>query len=922
MENLIVENPDAREVPAPSTLTEISPNSVAEDLEYYIHRNGNENAVEFRAVATRDQLVQEIANVQPEIAASNTVVLDVARDPGDCSFGTLTIGSTKGTVIVVALHSLMINSRMSLAQLVRGPLKDVCGWISCSNIATFFPCRARWAEFERIAMFEDTPHRGCYDGLKVIEKAISSGRIKAPWGELQNSEHFQALLSWAYAGKSLDAVSEEEYSKAFQGLRRPQHRDPQHLYDWPQRTASSPLFFSLHHVRLYLTRHRSFILALMDAVMDGVVVRELRRSSRGTPLVLKSNYVRQFGRGGVGRMALTVDVSFDENSIGPNCDGHLDEVLALKRLVLARFGELCHDQPLPGNAPPGAQIRKTMMGNACVHCAIIHGPNRPLCDLGRRMLRGEVNFGEINCTTCYAHDHFEAACPVSCNRCSTCDRTGHLPELCAKYTEQEHFERFLETAPRGIFTSIEPHGPCYGPFGFGTACGLIVNQSLQLKVREVGITMFVRFKFASPEILEIRQTAVRCVIGRLRHQSLVYPNEKTPDQSWVEYQRANERRTRPRKSIGPYRGTSATVLDTFDREEGAPLRESTPVIVVTNSMVHEDDAKRRVEIVEATQREESPEINLVPSPQTPDDPERLQSLLEAARRGEKRCTPGEALRLAEESLVEEPEPTIEDAGAAESHPDPSGTMEDPRPGPSWSTDDPCPGPSRATDKTQPGLYETQDEPPLELTLQEAATIEFQQAEALEMDTVEHLRNTNPDLTVTEIAARLREIYGPSSVLAPQMEEVARSVSQSGSKSKKKRRKRSSLRKIQYGLLSERKQELDRQQAPEQPASEPRPGTEAESPPLVLEEDSDDGPSDPTPAASDPNEPSAAAPTTVQPEDLRTPTGGARDPKQATRVTRSQTGKTKAKRPYTPTSSGTSEEDKPLQRSGKKKTKKK
>ena len=439
MENLIVENPDVREVPAPSSLAEVSPNTVGEDVEYYVRRNESESGVEFRAVATRDQLAQEIANIQPEIAASNTVVLDVSRDPEGCGFGSLTIGSTKGTLIAVALHSLAVNSRLSLAQLMRGPLRDVCGWISCSNTAAFFPCRARWTEFERVATIEDIPHRGCYDGLKVVEKAIRSGRVKAPWGELQNSEQFLALLSWAYAGKSLDPVTEEEYAKAFPGLSRPPQRIPERLYDWPQRAASSPLFYSLHQVRLYLTRHRSFVLALMDAVMDGAAVQEHRRPSRETPLILKTGYVQQFGRGGVGRMALIVDVAFDENVVGANCDGRLDEILVMKRLVLARFGEVCHDQPLPANAPAGAHFRKAMMGSACVHCAAVHGPNRPLCDLGRRMIRGEVNFGETNCTTCYAHDHYEAACPVPHNRCSTCDRAGHLPETCLQYTEQGTF---------------------------------------------------------------------------------------------------------------------------------------------------------------------------------------------------------------------------------------------------------------------------------------------------------------------------------------------------------------------------------------------------------------------------------------------------------------------------------------------------
>ena len=383
--------------------------------------------------------------------------------------------------------------------------------------------------------------------------------------------------------------------------------------------------------------------------------------------------------------------------------------------------------------------------------------------------------------------------------------------------------------------------------------------------------MAAKYQHATTDELKRRREAVRYVISNVRRINLFYLEEKADDESWTSYVIRQEKPLRDRRHVGPYRGTSALVLDAFERELGAPERDDTPVPDVPGAVVNADDTRRELaqkeiakEEYKARQSATSPTFHSATSPEM----ERLSRVL-GRRSFEAQSSPEEAMELvtAPKNEKEETKPIVAQSSADMSV---------------QAASDVIRIVQESNEKVFRGIFEDQVKKEREyrdqmnemkkqiadltgLVRSHEDRREKDGRRKLEEEMIRQLRESKPDVRLSTIISKLRAVMGNDSVMVPELErQLARdgdrreSKDESGRFPAKKSKRKSSeswSREVQGKVLSEKRRTLD------------------------------------------------------VPEDGRS-TAGSTLTSPSDRQTRSKTGKTKARKPYTPDPS-TDEDEGPL-----------
>ena len=537
MKLLIDSNPKPRSVTDPKEEHDVQPNSVGEDLSHYVQRSELEDRRPLQCVVTLDQWIQTFKVLDAEFHAGATMIIDVVPDAVGSGFGLLLLGSLRSTIAALPLHSLARNLQTDIPTLLDKPLAEILGWVANGTITTFFGSRRRWDQFLEFIGLPDSPVNTSFEKADVILRAVQDGRVQFDLEQITNENEASALLSWAYCGRSMAPVTEEEYDAAFPGVARPGSRDFLELFDWPHSTEDSPEFLTLDQAEFSSYEVLPYIKSILDLVCNEVTSVEARKGSQGTPQTCRDIYQRSLvpEHSSDVNPLLTIEYAVDYNAFGHNLNALRKEIKAAKKLFRHHFGQVCLGEVSLIDAPLGMVIRVELLGKACSQCGEVHGMDRPPCNLSRRMLRKEVSLDEQNCEHCAAHDHLIKACPVLHNRCRLCGCLGHIAELCRTRTMEQHFRKFLASCCHGMYTSLERYGPVYGPFGFGGPLRFAVDPDLNYTIQETGIMMASRFRYASKEELTRRKEAVRYVMSNVRRINLFYLEEKHEDESWTSY---------------------------------------------------------------------------------------------------------------------------------------------------------------------------------------------------------------------------------------------------------------------------------------------------------------------------------------------------------------------------------------------------
>ena len=452
MKRLIAANPEPKVVTDLTEEHEVRPNSVGEDLSHYIQRSKLDERYPLQCVVTLDQWIQTFKTLDAEFHAGAAMVIDVVPDADGLGFGLLLLGSLRSTIAALPLHSLARNLQMDIPTLMDEPLAEILGWVANGTITTFFGSRERWIQFLDFIGLPDSPVNTSFEKTDVVLRAVQDGRIQFDLDLITNEGEAAALLSWAYCGRSMAPVTEEEYNEAFPGVPRPESRDVRKLFDWPHRTDTSPEFLTLDQIDYGLFEVLPYTKSILDTLRNEITGLEARKESDESPQTFRNIYHRSFASKDQvdDEPLLVIDYAVDYNAFGNNLSKLRKEIKAAKKLFRHHFGQVCLGEVSLIDAPLGMVIRVQLLGKACSQCGNVHGMDSPPCELSRRMLRKEVSLEEQNCVHCGAHDHWIKACPVLHNRCQLCGCLGHIAELCRTRTMEQHFRsdffRFLLVA--------------------------------------------------------------------------------------------------------------------------------------------------------------------------------------------------------------------------------------------------------------------------------------------------------------------------------------------------------------------------------------------------------------------------------------------------------------------------------------------
>ena len=634
MHRFLVENSDIQRVPNPSETNVIRPHSVGEDLGLCVQRMEWRDRHQLHTVVTYDQWIQQLRLAEPEIHSVKTVLLNIYPSTNVNCPGTLTVSTLFGTVIAVPLQSFMRNQRVDLREAMTDHLSEILSLMANPTVTKFVGSKEEWSEMMASIGLDDVPLINSYDKKEVVANALASGRISPNVEGLETPRELIAALVWSYEGKSLAPVSEEEYQKAFPGENRPPSRDSTVLLDWPQEMPDSPPFATLDQVDYILSEEMAFSKSIVHLAADRVTVPELAESSDETPLTTSKIYYRNLAQDEAEDESplWTFDYSVDGNRFGPKMTGLLKEIKAAKKLFRHYFGQVCLGEVSLIDAPLGLVIRVNLLGKACSQCGEMHDINNPPCELSRRMIKKEVDLDEVNCVYCFGHDHTVKPCPVLHNRCKICGHLGHLAEFCKSKTTEEHLRRFLAYCGLGMFTSLERRGPLLGPFGFGSGLKFVVSRELNLQIQEVSVMLYFKHKYASRGELQRRRDAVQFAMPDAKRQDLFYLEMKAEGESWASYLARQRRPLRDRKSLGPYRGTSALLLDTIDRESGLSERETRRIHEISGGSVNASDLQYQVAKIEEGKREAKARRSKRPSPNEGRDPSAIERSISILKR--------------------------------------------------------------------------------------------------------------------------------------------------------------------------------------------------------------------------------------------------------------------------------------------------
>ena len=604
MSELLRPNPTPRVVPPIVGTAETGPGKIGHDLQSMIEQSQPVEFTQCEVVDTEAQLTRALLSISREVVGTGIVALDVKKDYLNSEFGVLTMATTRGRTVAVALNMLRHNSRKGLRQLVRGSLGTVFNWVSNGSIATVIADLDLWREFATRSGRGRAALRGVIDGQKVIKRALREQPVPG-WEQATTDEELRALLSYQYMGKYVGPVHADVYKQTFPGVPMQPQRRRHILLDWPGTTSTSRRHLTLHQIDYLLTESRAMIMAVLDIIRVTVRPCELRQHSRRLASTMKR------------ALCYSLDITtprdneetMDTNQVIEPTITEIDQWRERGRterrrdVVIEFFGNLCPSARAPLVTPPGQDFRVELFAGLCLQCGQPCHPEGEECELSLRLSRGEVFESERNCTHCLAHDHLRAACPTLHSRCEDCLLLGHIAGICEFESVEFYLMQYMVNCSDGVFTRLERKGPLAGPFGFGLHAAVEMSSITARLLSDLQMVAEQQYQRATREELSRRERAVGLVIEQVPLINLYYLELKPEAGSWTDYFERYGFEISNGRGIGPYRGFSAPGLERFDHEPMVDELHRLPPTHAMDRSINEHDVHCEVQRIEARRGE-------------------------------------------------------------------------------------------------------------------------------------------------------------------------------------------------------------------------------------------------------------------------------------------------------------------------------